>query len=291
LDACACAAAAYAAAVVFTQAFLQATGALRGPDSSDLMPLIQAATAEDEWFGRVRGEAALLASAALEQKPIECEDVIDAMKEIRLLSQARAGALLGFSNQPPERDPVLAQFVVHSTATQRAGSILEHGALYSFNQCVVRGLVPGPALWVRHLLDPKRCLDFVLFHLPDHRFHAGEKVANSHRKGRVDEELTEDYQPSVRLFFARRDLRQLPTWEEDGVHEAMVRDTVSLGLLCYAVFPGEQSLRAALTRVADDARARSLRQRSAVAPAESGGDPKGYVRATNQLVVELEACR
>ncbi len=290
-DAIACAAAAYGAAAAFTRGFLQAADAQRDLESADLRALVEAAAAEDAWFARLRGDAALLTWAAPEHKPIECDHILDAMKEIRLVSQARAGALLGFSNQPPERDPVLAQFVVHSTTTQRACSILEHGALYSFNQCVVRGLLSGPALGVGYLLEPRRCLDFVMFHLPDHRFYAGEKVANSHRKGQIDEALTEDYQPSVRLFFRREQLRELPGHEEDGVHEMMVKDAVSLDLLSYALFPEERSLHAALTGVPDAAHARRLRERCAAAPAHCRGDPETYVRMTNQLVIDLEPRR
>lgn len=284
-----CAAAAHAVAAAYLVAFLRAAACPVPAPAGGLTPLTEAALAADSWFARLREHTALLDGARTAPRRHDCEHILDAMKEIRLLSQARAGALLGFSNQPPKRDPVLAHFVVHSTTRERAGSILEQGALYGFNQCLLRGLLSGPALWVRQLLDPRRCLDFVLFHLPDHRFHAGEKVANSHRKGRVDEDLTEDYQPSVRLFFLRDRLRQLPGYEEDGVHEMMVRDTVSLELLSYAVFPDDNSRRAALKRVQPASAVPSLAERSLVAAADRRGGPEAYVSAANQLVIDLTA--
>ncbi len=286
-DGARCAAAAHGVAAAYLAAFLEVAGGPIPAPAGGLTAMAQAASDADTWFARLRHHTALLDQTRSAVHRHHCEQIIDAMKEIRLLSQARAGALLGFSNEPPERDPVLAQFVVHSTTSERAGSILEQGTLYSFNQCVVRGLLSGPPVGVKYLLDPRRCLDFVLFHLPDHRFHAGEKVANSHRKGRLDEDLTEDYQPSVRLFFVRDRLRQLPGYEEDGVHETMVRDTVSLELLSYAVFPDHTSRRAALRRVQRMPTAPSLERRSVVAPADCQGDPQAYVRETNHLIIEL----
>ncbi len=257
----------------------------------DVLCLVRRAGTRDRWFARVLPEAGLLARGWRPGDATGCGPFLEAMREIRLLAGARTEALLGFSSQPRETHPILAQFVVHSTTLERACSIFQHAAVYSFNQRVVRGLLRGPALGVRHLLDPKRWLDSVMFHLPDHRFHAGEKVANSQRRGRVDEGLSEDYQPGARLFFRRDRLCELPGQEEDGVHKLIVRSQVRLELLAYAVFPDAGVMQAALGAVAEEERRARLRARCLVVPAEPVRDPETYVRTTNRLVLDLEGRR
>ncbi len=276
------------AARVFLRAFLDAAG-VEGP-SDDVTDLVGTAAGCDRWFDRVRPEAALLQRGWRRGDAGGCEPFLEAMKEIRLLAGARAGAAMGFSNRAPDGDPRLREFVVHATTAERAVGIFRCGSLYSYNACAARGFLSAPAPGVEHLLDPRRCLGFVMFGIPDHQYYAGEKVANAHRKGWIDEGLEEDYQPSVRLFFRCEDLRALPGHEEDGVHELMVRDEVGLELLAYAVFPTEEAREAALA-VMEPGRRERFKTRCLVAPAECRGEPRAYVARTNGLVLEAEADR
>ncbi|UCC67728.1 MAG: hypothetical protein JSV79_11505, partial [Armatimonadota bacterium] len=224
-DGAACAEAARGAAVIFLRRYMEVVG--EAVEGGSVGELVEAAARYDAHFARVREEGELLDRVASGS----CEAILEAMKEIRLLAGACAGRALGFSNRAAEVDERLDKFVLHSTTEERARSIFECGALYSFKRCVAKGLLTGPALGVEELLDPRRCTEFVSFGIAEHRYYAGEKVANSQRKGWIDEELTEDYQPSVRLFFRREELEALPGYEDDGVHELMVRDEVSLELL------------------------------------------------------------
>lgn len=289
-DVPACAAAARAATAVFLRAYVEVAGIEQFADE-EIMDLFEAAVGQDPCFARVRAQAQLLAAAGRDPSQGDCEAIVDAMKEIRLLAGACGGVALGFSNRPPDGDPCLERFVVHSTTAERARSIFAHGALYSYNQCVSRGLLSGPAPGVKYLLDPRRCTDLVMFGISEHRYYAGEKVANAHRKGWIDEGLDEDYEPSVRLFFRKDELEALPGCEHDGIHELMIRDAVSLEHLAYAVFPTSEAREAALAALTDPARKERLQALCLVASPECRRDPRTYVAATNALVVESARVR
>jgi len=284
-DTRACGQAAYGAALVFVRRFLEAAERIRG--GGDLVELVARAAAADPYFGQVRGAAQLLASAASGDAPADCEQIVDAVKEIRLLSGERAGTALGFKKDSPEHGPPLSDYVVHSTTVERAASIFAQGALYSFAECVRRGLLSGEPPGVKHLLDPRRCTECVIFGSSDPVHYAGEKVANAHRKGWIDEGLEEDYQPSVRLFFPASELKSLPGYQDDGCHILMVRDMVSLEHLAFAVFPTAGAQEAALRTVADEGRRSTLGCRRLIAPAECCSDPRSYVRGTNALARHL----
>ena len=286
-DVKACVGAAKQTALVFLQAYLRASHAPWEGGSCDLAQLLEAATRQDAYFERVRAAAALLEACEQTSAGADCDEIIDAMKEIRLLAGARGGVAMGFSVRSPDEDPRLETFVVHSTTVERAVSIFAHGTLYSYNGCVRRGILCGPAPGVAHLLDPRRCLDFVLFGIPDHMYYGGEKVANAHRKGWIDEGLEEDYQPSVRLFFRREELEALPGCEDDGIHELMVRDEVSLHHLARAVFPSLAAQQEVLAAVALPKQREKLLPLCLVAPPECCHDPRQYVRVTNVLVAKL----
>ncbi len=284
-DARACAQASHAASLVFMRRFFEAVGCAE--ESDNLSELVSRAASVDHYFERVRDAAGLLQAAKLGEGAAECEGILDALKEIRLLSGERAGTALGFKKHSPEHGPPLSDFVVHSTTVERAVSIFAHGALFSFAECVRRGLLGGEPPGVKHLLDPRRCTEFVIFGNADPIHYAGEKVANAHRKGWIDEGLEEDYEPSVRLFSRSADLQALPGHEDDGCHILMVRDTVSLDHMAWAVFPTAQATEAALCSVADERRRETLARRCLVAPAECCVDPRSYVRGTNEVVVGL----
>jgi len=280
-DVPACADAARRAAIILLRRYLEAFGG--DASGCDAVSLLEAAAQRDHYFSRIRAQAALLDAGW--ESGAAAEDIVDALKEIRFYAGHRAGRAMGFAVRPADRDPRLEPLVTHCTTVDRALSIFAHGALYSFNQCARRGLVSGPAIGVQFLLDPRRCTEFVIFGFPDHTYYAGEKVANSQRKGIVDEDLTEDYQPSVRLFFREAELRALPGHEDDGCHFLMVRDQVSLDLMVCAVLPNEQARHQALERVKEPQRRRCLAARCLVAPPECRGDPESYVRVTNEMVM------
>ena len=245
--------------------------------------LLEVAAGHDPHFARLREQAALLDAAGEGRVGAGCEELVEAAKEVRMLAGARAGRALGFRVKMSDAHPSLQEFVVHSTTAERARGIFEQGALYSFNRCAEKGLLSGEPLGVGHLLDPRRVMDFVIFGIAEHKYYGGEKVANAHRKGWIDEDLGEDYQPSVRLFFRREELEALPGYVDDGVHVLMVRGEVPLGRLACAVFPSAASREAALG--AAEARSRErLADQCLVAPAECCGEPMAYVKATNELV-------
>jgi len=282
-DARACTRASHGAALVFMRRFFEAVG--RAEESDDLSQVVSRAASVDHYFERVRDAADLVQAAKRGQRAAACEEILDALREIRLLSGERAGTALGFKKHSPEHGPPLSEFVVHSTTVERASSIFAHGALYSFAECVRRGLLSGDPPGVKLLLDPRRCAEFVIFGNADPIHYAGEKVANAHRKGWIDEGLEEDYQPSVRLFFRTSDLRALPGYEDDGCHILMVRDAVGLDHLVWAVFPTAEAMEAAFASVTDERRRKCLAERCLVAPAECCVDPRSYVRETNAMVV------
>jgi len=278
-----CAAAARSAAVILLRRYLEAVHCqLQVPDC--VSSLLEIASAHDAHFARLRSEAALLDAGA--RSGASPDDIADALKEIRFFAGHCAGRAMGFAVRPAEPDPRLDPFVTHCTTADRACSIFAQGALYSFNQCLRWGLLTGPAVGVKYLLDPRRCMDFVIFGFPDHTYLSGEKVANSQRKGVVDEELTEDYQPSVRLFFREAELRALPGHDDDGCHFLMVRDEVQFGLMVCAVFPSEGAREQALATVVEPERLEGMAARCLVAPTECCGDPRSYVEATNEMVAE-----
>jgi hypothetical protein len=175
-DTATCVAAARQAATILTCAFLEVAGEEAGDD--DVLCLVRRAGARDRWFARVLPEAGLLARGWRPEDVTGCEPFLEAMREIRLLAGARTGALLGFSNQPRETHPILAQFVVHSTTLERACSIFQHAAVYSFNQCVVRGLLCGP----RRVCARRR--DLCSHHEPSRHRSRGPLLAHSGWDGR-----------------------------------------------------------------------------------------------------------
>jgi len=284
-EAATCAEAARRASLIYLQRYLDAVGIEEGRDLDRVSALLEVASGHDPYFARLREQAARLDAAGEGRVEVGCEELVEAAKEVRMLAGARAGRALGFRVQASDADPRLQEFVVHSTTEARARSIFEQGALYSFNRCVEKGLLSGEPLGVGHLLDPRRVLDFVIFGIAEHKYYAGEKVANAHRKGWIDEDLGEDYQPSVRLFFRREELEALPGYVDDGVHVLMVRNEVPLGRLACAVFPSAAAREAALG--AAEARSRErLADRCLVASAECCGEPMAYVNGTNELVSE-----
>ena len=285
-DASQCAAEARAAAAAYLEGYLAAVGG-EGTGGGCVRELLEAAIGHDRYFERVRAEAELLEE--VEEgggAGADCEGIVEAMKDVRMLSWARAGHAMGFLAYLDKGDPRLREFVVHSTTAERAKSIFAHGALYSFSRCVEEGLLTGAPLGVEGLLDPRRLTDYVIFGIAERASHGGEMVANSQRKGRVDEALAEDYQPSVRLFFRREELEGLAGYEDDGVHVLLVRDEVGLDLLAYAVFPNEAALGASLGAVEEGERRERLRERCLVASAECCGKPMVYVKGTNELVAK-----
>ena len=282
-DASRCAAEARAAAVAYLEGYLAAVQE-EGTGGGCVTELLEAAIRHDRYFERVRGEAELLEAGGA--AGADCGAIVEALKDVRMLSWARAGHAMGFLVYLNKADPRLRAFVVHSTTEERARSIFTHGALYSFNRCVEKGLLTGAPLGVEGLLDPRRLTDYVIFGIAERRSYGGEMVANSQRKGRVDEALEEDYRPSVRLFFGREDLEGLAGYEDDGVHGLMVRDEVALDLLAYAVFPREAALESALEAVREEGRRERLRERCLVAPAECCDKPMAYVKGTNELVAK-----
>jgi hypothetical protein len=283
----ACLRAARTSAAEHLRVFLRFAGSHDEAGADDLVALVNAAAAQDHYFERLRPEAKLLMTSEAEAHRLHCETIIEALKEIRMLSSLRAK--IGVSPDWPhsELDPFLRRFVVHSTLAERAVAISAAGAIYSFNQCLRRGLFSGEPVGSKLLLDPRRWLDFVHFGSPSPTFYAGEKVANAHRKGWIDESLDEDYQPSARLFFKRADLEALPGCEDDGCHLLMVRDQVSLDYLACAAFPSDDPREAALAAVKDGARRDKLRGRCLAVPPDCISDPRSYVTATNQAALNL----
>lgn len=283
-DGAACAAAAREAARLYLTAFLGACG-FRNFASDDIMAAFTEVCAYDRYVARLRPEVTRLAGGPASD---DCEAALEALKEVRLICMGRGGIVLGASMELPDADPLLAAFLVHSTTQERACRIFARGRLLSYNRCRGEGLISEPPPGVVHLLDPRRCLDYVMFGLAAHAYYAGEKVANAHRKGWIDESLEEDYQPSVRLFFRSDELRALPGYEDDGVFRLMVRDEVPLSRLAWAAFPGNEVRDAALASVAEAAARAALQPRCLVAPAEAIHSPRAYVAATNALVVQRE---
>ncbi len=279
----ACAPAAKEAALLYLRRFLDAVGDREAATGDSIACLLDAAAGHDRYFDRLQAEARRLDAAA--ESRASPEDIVDALKEIRFMAMARAGAASGFSVDSGGYDPRLKLLVQHATTVERAVSIFAHGRLYSFNQCVRRGLLSGEPIGAKYLLDPRRCADFVGV-MAVTNYYASEKVANSQRKGFVDEELAEDYQPSVRLFFRKDVVQSLPGLEDDGLHQFLVRDQLSLDHLLCAVFPSEQAREEALERVQEPGRRERLVARCIVALPECCGDPRDYVRATNEMVVE-----
>ena len=279
-----CAESARRASLIYLERYLDAVGIEEGRGLGSVSALLVVAGGHDPHFARLRGEAALLDAAGEGRVEAGCEELVEAAKDVRMLAGARAGRALGFRVQASDAHPRLQGLVVHSTTEARAKGIFEQGALYSFNRCAEKGLLSGEPVGVRHLLDPRRVMDFVIFGVAEHKYYAGEKVANSQRKGWIDEALDEDYQPSVRLFFRREEMEGLAGYEDDGVHVLLVRDEVRLDLLAYAVFPSEAALDASLGAVEEGERRERLRERCLVAPAECCGEPMAYVKGTNELV-------
>jgi len=284
-EAATCAEAARRASLIYLQRYLDAVEIEEGRDLDRVSALLEVAAEHDPHFARLREQAARLDAAGEGRVEVGCEELVEAAREVRMLAGARAGRALGFRVQASDADPRLQAFVVHSTTEARARSIFEQGALYSFNRCAEKGLLSGEPLGVGHLLDPRRLMDFVIFGIAEHKYYAGEKVANAHRKGWIDEDLGEDYQPSVRLFFRREELEALPGYVDDGVHVLMVRGEVPLGRLAWAVFPRAAAREAALEAAEAKSRER-LADRCLVAPAACCGEPMAYVKGTNELVAE-----
>jgi len=281
-DISACAVHAKPAATIFLRRYLEAVGASRS--GQDVVSLLEAAARCDRYFGRLRAEAALLDAGT--GSGADAEGIAEALKEVRFMAMGRAGAALGFSVDslaPGRCDPRLKTLVTHATTADRAVSIFAHSALYSFRQCLRMGLLSGEPIGAKYLLDPRRLADFVGFG-PVNNYHAGEKVANSQRKGLVDEELTEDYQPSVRLFFRRTEIESLPGFDDDGLHHFMVRDQVGLDLLVCAVFPSQRARDEALAGMRQLERRERYAPRCLVAPPACCGSPQDYVRVTNEMV-------
>ncbi len=285
-EAASCAESARRSALIYLERYLDAVGIEEGRGLGSVSALLEVAGEHDPYFARLRGEAALLDAAGEGRAEAGCEELAEAAKEVRMLAGARAGRALGFRVKASDAHPLLEAFVVHSTTEERARSIFAHGALYSFNRCCGKKLLSGEPVGVGYLLDPRRMMDFVVFGIAEHKYYAGEKVANSQRKGWIDEELAEDYQPSVRLFFRREDLERLAGYEDDGVHVLLVRDEVSMDLLACAAFPSEAALAASLQAVEDERRREWLRERCLAAPAECCREPMAYVKGTNELVAE-----
>jgi hypothetical protein len=271
-----------ATAAARLRTYLEAAGVSYQVAGDDVVSLLEAAAAREAYFGRLRPEARVL--VAPEREATDCDAIIEALKEIRMLADCRTGLITGPAPTLVELAPGLEDFVVHSTTSDRARGVFGQGALYSHNRCRQRGLLDGSSIGVELLGDPLRWLDLVTFSIPNGI--SGEIVANSQRKGTIDCELTDDYQPSVRLFFRRRTLEALPGHDDDGIHSLMVKDEVSLDHLAYAVFPDPAARDAALAAVADAGRREALRPRCLVAPADAGAIPAAYVSATNTLVAE-----
>ncbi len=282
----ACAQAARNAARVFLRRYLEAIAPDCETKCHSIASLLEEAAARDAFFARLRAEARSLDTGA--GAP---EDIVDALKEIRLLAGHRAGRALGFSVESDDLDSALKRLVVHSTTAERARSVFAWGALFSFNECVRRGLLSGSPPGVEHLLDPRRCADFVIFGTCEPRYYPGEKVANAHRKGWIDEGLEEDYQPSVRLFFPRQRLMTLTGYEDDGCHLLMIRDRVPLDHLACAAFASEQERSAALAGVPQAERRKALAGRTLAAPRGCCTRPEAYVKTTNDLVKAAIASR
>jgi len=282
-DARACAQASHAASLIFMRRFLEAAQCVE--ESDDLSQLVSVAAPLDHYFERVKHASELLQATRLGTRAAESEGILDALKEIRLLAGHRAGEARGFPKHSPGYGPPISGFVVHSTTAERAVSIFAHGALYSFAECVRRGLLAGEPPGVKYLLDPRRCTECVIFGSSDPIHYAGEKVANAHRKGWLDEGLEDDYQPSVRLFFRESDLEALPGYEDDGCHILMVRDRVSLQHLTFAVFPDAATRDAALAAMPEEEGRKALESRCLVAAPEYCAEPRSYVRATNEMVL------
>jgi HEPN domain-containing protein len=285
-DAETCAQASQETAILYLRRYLEVVGDGEAAAGDGVARLLQAAARHDYYFDRLRAEAKLLEAGA--ESGASAEDIADALKEIRFMAMGRAGKACGFSVASLASgacDPRLKALVTHATTVEGAASIFGEGALYSFNGCVRRGLLSGEPIGAKYLLDPRRCGDFVGFGIVNN-YHAGEKVANSQRKGWVDEALEEDYQPSVRLFFHWVEIEGLPGFDNDGMHEFMVRDQVSLDHLVCAVFPSAEARDEALARVREPERREWLAVRCLAAPPECCGAPQDYVRVTNEMVAE-----
>lgn len=279
----ACARAAREAALFYLRRYLEAAGDQTETADESVACLLEAAVRHDHYFGRLRAEAHLLDVGV--QSTASAEDIADALMEIRFLAVGRAANVCGHPTTFREPLPHLAWLAVHATTVERAAGIFAEHALYSFNECLRRGLLSGEPIGVRYLHDPRRCADFVGFGIVNN-YHAGEKVANSQRKGWLDEGLEEDYQPSVRLFFPRAEIESLPGFDSDGLHQFLVRDQVSLDLMVCAVFPTADAKDAALGQVATPERRARLTACCLVAPPECCGDPESYTTVTNELVTE-----
>lgn len=282
-----CASAAREAALSYLRRYLEIVGDAEGATGDSVAGLLEAAAGHDRYFRRLRSEAALLDAGP--ESAGAADDVIEAVKEIRFMAMGRGGAALGFSVESladGECDPSLKALVSHATTVERAAGIFSAHAVYSFNRCRVLGLLSGEPIGTRHLLDPRRCADFVGFSSVSN-YHAGEKVANSQRKGVVDEELTDDYQPSARLFFRRTEIEGLPGFDNDGMHQFLVRDQVGLDLLVCAVFPNERTRDVALARVQEPERRKWLATLCLVASAVCCAGPQNYVRVTNEMVARF----
>jgi len=284
-DAEACASAARETALFYLRRYLEVVGDEEAAAGDSVACLLEAAARHDPYFERLRAEGELLDAGS--GSGASTDDFVDALKEIRFLAMARAGKARGFSIEPDESDPRLDKLLTHSTPVDRACSIFAQGAIVSFNRCAQLGMLSGLPVGAKAWHNPRRLLDFVMFHIPDNRYCAGEKVANSQRKGWVDEALEDDYQPSVRLFFRRAEIETLPGFDDDGLHQFMVRDEVSLDLIVCAVFPSQQAREEALARVREPERRERLAARCLIAPPDSCADPQSYVRATNEMVAKF----
>ncbi len=283
-DAEACLSSARAAAAEFLHVFLRFREA-DGPAGHDVIALVDAAAEQDHYFERLRPEAGLLMTADENAGSLACEDIIDALREIRMLAHMRAAEHWSKAGALSDLPPLLEGLVLHATTVERAISIFREGALLSHRGCVERGLLSGKPVGHLFLLDPRRWQDYVHFGSCDATFFAGEKVANSHRKGFVDEALEEDYQPSVRFLFARAELEAHPKHADDGCHVLMIRDEVSLQDATCVVFPTDEAKQAALAVVDDDALRAKLCSRSLVTPPECTTSPGDYAEGSNRVVV------
>jgi hypothetical protein len=283
-DRVSCARAARTAAGILLRRFLDVAGTEEHPVGQSVASLLDASAQLDEYFARLRAEACVLDAG--EGGAASPDDLVDALMEVKFLVGFRVGKRLGFSVEPEHRDPRLVPFVTHSTTIQNAAGIFACGTLYSFNQCVRRGLFSGIAKGVSYLHDPRRYQDSVLFHIPDHTYLAGEMVQNSQRKGYADEAMEDDYQPGVRLFFRKDQLESLPGRDDDGSHLVMIRDEVSLDLMVCTVFPTADARGLALARVTDSGCRKRLAARCMTAPPECSRDPLSYVTVTNTMVAK-----
>jgi hypothetical protein len=276
-----CARAARTSADILLRRFLEAAGTEEHSAGESVASLLDASAHLHEYFPRLRAEACLLDAG--ERSAASPDDLVDALMEIQFLVGFRVGSRLGFTVEPEHRDPRLVPFVTHSTTIENASNIFACGALFSFNECVRRGLLSGIAKGVSYLHDPRRYQDSVLFHIPDHKYLAGEKVANSQRKGYADEAMEEDYQPSVRLFFRRDELESLPGRDDDGSHLVMIRDEVSLDLMVRTIFPTADARDRTLARVAEPDRRARIGARCLAAPPGCCRDPLRIPNKTLEL--------